>query len=165
MRIVRPWRQASRRPCFFRREERASAKVLRDYVTRIGGRRPGARKLHVEQELLASFWNIGLGLACDKVLGFVGAHYTMHSSTSLPSPSWRSVGWREGRRLPVGASLSLSKTEGRGEHGWWRETTNEQVGWGGPTTARGRDPRRSWYATMWRIHFGAMGPPQRCAKE
>ena len=35
--------------------------------------------------------------------------------------------------------LSLKgKTKGRGEHGWWTETTNEQVGWGGPTSARPR---------------------------
>ena len=60
--------------------------------------------------------------------------------------------------------LSLKgKTKGRGEHGWWTETTNEQVGWGGPTSARPRPETelvRMWEDSL----FGAMGP-QRCERE
>ena len=59
------------------------------------------------------------------------------------------------------AGLSLKeKTKGRGEHGWWTETTNEQVGWGGPTSARPRPETelvRMWEDSL----FGAMGPQRR----
>ena len=54
--------------------------------------------------------------------------------------------------------LSLKgKTKGRGEHGWWTETTNEQVGWGGPTSARPRPETE--LARMWEVSLRYHGSP------
>ena len=54
--------------------------------------------------------------------------------------------------------LSLKgKTKGRGEHGWWTETTNEQVGWGGPTSARPRPETE--LVRMWEDSLRYHGSP------
>ena len=54
--------------------------------------------------------------------------------------------------------LSLKeKTKGRGEHGWWTETTNEQVGWGGPTSARPRPETE--LVRMWEDSLRCHGSP------
>ena len=77
-----------------------------------------------------------------------------HPSTLLP------LGFRSGGVKGAASSGPLSlkeKTKGRGEHGWWTETTNEQVGWGGPTSARPRPETE--LVRMWEDSLRCHGSP------
>ena len=79
-----------------------------------------------------------------------------------PSPSWLSVGWREGLPPPRGLFLSKERLKGGESTGAGRRPRTSRWDGAGPR-ARGRDPRRSWHACG-RFHFGTMGP-QRCERE
>ena len=100
-----------------------------------------------------------------QAVGYAGAH-PVRRRAIVPRPSLLPHGFRSGGVKGTASSGPLSlkgKTKGRGEHGWWTETTNEQVGWGGPTSARPRPETelvRMWEDSL----FGAMGP-QRCERE